>query len=315
MVAQRTLSPLWLLVLATTQFAAPLSKIWAEEPLGVSQRAASELAFSGVHDSARGKRSFSSLGSKQASLEQEPQHPLRPLLIEARQALEYIEQEVQDYTCTLVKRERIAGKLLPQETLFAKVLHGKGEVGEEASSSDCVYLRYDSPAALSGREVLFKRGGAPHELLVRNGGQRLAFLTLELDPTCALAMRGTRYPVTEFGIKRLVERMIRLGEKELEHAECEVRIDEQATLDGRRNRCIEVLHPQRRDYFVYHIARIYIDQELQLPVRFEAYDWPNEPGAEPPVLEEYSYGNIQLNVGLSPEDFQRDHPDYSFSRR
>ena len=50
-------------------------------------------------------------------------------------------------------------------------------------------------------------------------------------------------------------------------------------------------------------------------MRFEAYDWPNEPGAEPPVLEEYSYGNIQLNVGLSPEDFQRDHPDYSFSRR
>ncbi|MEZ6074343.1 MAG: hypothetical protein R3C56_01320 [Pirellulaceae bacterium] len=129
MVAQRTLSPLWLLVLATAQFAAPLSKIWAEEPLGVSQRAASELAFSGLHDSARGKHSFGSLGSKQASLEQESQHPLRPLLVEARQALEYIEQEVQDYTCTLVKRERIAGKLLPQETLIAKVLHGNDEVG------------------------------------------------------------------------------------------------------------------------------------------------------------------------------------------
>ncbi|MEZ6148621.1 MAG: hypothetical protein R3C09_00745 [Pirellulaceae bacterium] len=77
----------------------------------------------------RGKRSFSSLGSKQASLEQEPQHPLRPLLIEARQALEYIEQEVHDYTCNLVKRERIAGELLPQETLFAKVLHGNDKLG------------------------------------------------------------------------------------------------------------------------------------------------------------------------------------------
>ncbi|MCA9183318.1 MAG: DUF1571 domain-containing protein [Planctomycetales bacterium] len=281
----------------------------------MSPRAASELAFSGLNDSARGKRSFGSLASKQALPGQESQHPLRPLLVEARQALAYIEQEVHDYTCNLVKRERIEGKLLPQETLFAKVLHGNGELEDEASSSDCIYLRFDSPATVSGREILFKLGGEPSKLLVRNGGHRLAFLTLELDPTCALAMRGTRYPVTEFGIKRLVERMIRLGEKELEHAECEVRTDEQATLDGRRCRCIEVLHPQRRDYFAFHLARIYIDEELQLPVRFEAYDWPTEPGAEPPVLEEYSYRNIQLNVGLGIDDFRRNNPEYSFSRR
>ena len=315
MVAQRPLSPLGLLILVTTQLTAPLSKIWAEEPPSVSQRAASEVAFSISNDSARDKHSLSSLASEQASPDPVSQHPLQPLLVEARQALEYIEQEVHDYTCTLVKRERIDGKLLPQETLFAKVLHGNGHPGEEASSPDCIYLRFDSPAALSGREILFKRDGEPLKLLVRNGGQRLAFLTLELEPTCALAMQGNRYPVTEFGIKQLVERMIRLGEKELDHAESEVRIDEQATLDGRRYRCIEVLHPQRGDHFAYHLARVYIDEELQLPVRFEAYDWPNEPGAEPPMLEEYSYRNIQLNVGLSSDDFHRNNPEYSFSRR
>ncbi len=315
LVAQHTLCTFCLLSLVIAQLASPISRVSGQESPGRSSVNANEFVSSNLNSSSRGKLSSDRLSSILFSSELESQHPLQPLLAEARQALKRIEQDVHDYTCTLVKRERIAGKLLPQETLFAKVLHGDAEQEAERRSPDCLYLQFHSPAAVRGREILFKNGGEPLELLVRNGGRRLAFLTLVLEPTCPMAMQGNRYPVTDFGIKRLVERMIRLGEKELEYGECDVHVEEQATHDGRPCRTIEVLHPVRREHFIYHLARIYVDEELQLPVCFEAYDWPSESEAEPPLLEKYSYRNIKLNVGLSSDDFQRNNPNYSFSRR
>jgi hypothetical protein len=51
-----------------------------------------------------------------------------------------------------------------------------------------------------------------------------------------------------------------------------------------------------------------------LPVRFEAYDWPTEEGAEPYLLEEYTYQDLQLNVGLSEIDFSPENAAYAFGR-
>lgn len=244
-------------------------------------------------------------------------HPLEPLLALANDAAARIDSELQDYTCTLVKRERVDGKLLPQETLFAKVRRS-APASNEGSGGGChtqLYLRFEAPGHLSGREILFPCPESADHLLVRNGGSRLAFVTLQLTPTCPLAMRGNRYPVTEFGIERLVQRMIELGEKELIHDECEVTIKNGINVDGRSCQSIEVLHPVPREHFIYHIARIYVDDELQFPIRFEAYDWPTEQNGEPELIEDYTYRNLQINVGLTTDDFRRDHPAYKFSRR
>jgi hypothetical protein len=126
-------------------------------------------------------------------------------------------------------------------------------------------------------------------------------------------MRGNRYPITEFGIQRLVERMLLLGEQELKHQECEVQVDESHLVAERVCRRIEVRHPVRRPHFAYHLARIYVDEELQLPIRFEAYDWPTDESNEPLLIEDYTYSDLRVNVGLSDRDFAAEHPDYLFS--
>ena len=51
------------------------------------------------------------------------------------------------------------------------------------------------------------------------------------------------------------------------------------------------------------MVRVFIDQELGLPIRFEAFDWPKHPGSEPELIEEYSYMHLKLNVGLRDIDF------------
>jgi hypothetical protein len=147
-------------------------------------------------------------------------HPIMPMLQMAREASQRINRDLLDYTCTLIKHERVDGELLPAETIYAKVRHLSQSSRAAISSVQpfSVYLRFDSPRHLCGREILYHHTGNDDPLLVRNGGQRLAFITLQLAPDCPLAMRGNRYPITQFGIQRLVERMLLLGEQELKAA-------------------------------------------------------------------------------------------------
>jgi hypothetical protein len=51
------------------------------------------------------------------------QHPLQPALELAQRGLSQLRSTIKDYSCTMVKRERIDGKLNDHEYMFAKVRH------------------------------------------------------------------------------------------------------------------------------------------------------------------------------------------------
>ena len=42
------------------------------------------------------------------------------------------------------------------------------------------------------------------------------------------------------------------------------------------------------------------------------YDWPREAGGQPELIEEYTYRDLKLNIGLTDEDFSTQNPDYHF---
>ncbi len=52
--------------------------------------------------------------------------------------------------------------------------------------------------------------------------------------------------------------------------------------------------------------------ELNVPIRYESYDWPTEKGGEPILVEEYTYLNLKLNNGLTDLDFDVNNPKYQF---
>ncbi len=230
--------------------------------------------------------------------------------------------EVKDYTCTLVRRERVHGKLMPEQTVFAKVRH------ESGSEPGCMslYMRFNTPEGVHGREILFsnreKSSDDSLKLLVRNGGKRMAFLTAEIAPTSKLAMHGNRYPITEFGLRRLIERMILFGEKEKSLQGGKLLVRSNVELDGVRCTLIEVGHESADDGSDYHIARVLIDEQLQLPIHFSSYTWPDVFKAEdkgdkpiPVLVESYTYRDLKLNVNLCDQDFDRNNPEYKFSKR
>ena len=64
----------------------------------------------------------------------------------------------------------------------------------------------------------------------------------------------------------------------------------------------------------FHKTRFFIDEQLAVPIRFEAYDWPAAAGTEPELVEEYTYHELRVNVGLGDRDFNYRNPDYGFPR-
>ena len=93
-----------------------------------------------------------------------------------------------------------------------------------------------------------------------------------------------------------------------------------AKIENRVCTCIEVMHPVPRRNFLFHVARIYIDDELNIPIRYEAYDWPENNGGqlvavEENLTEEYTYLNLKLNNGFTNADFDIRNPNYQFGAK
>lgn len=239
-------------------------------------------------------------------------HPLDPALAIARDGLEHIQKNVADYECVLIKRERVGNTLNDEEWMHAKVRCRKVEDGRTTTPLS-VYLKFIKPEAVKGQEVLWVEGKNNNKLLGHQGG-RLGKLTpsVWLDPHGPIAMRGNRYPITEAGIENLVVKLLEKGERDRKRDECEVKFYEDAKINKRPCLLIEVKHPTARPYFDFHIAQIYIDKELNVPVRYAAYTWPETAGEKPLLLEEYTYVNMKMNVGLTDDDFDDHNKNYGF---
>jgi hypothetical protein len=82
---------------------------------------------------------------------------------------------------------------------------------------------------------------------------------------------------------------------------------------------IEVLHPKQEiavdgvtHRFDFHRAIIDIDLQWRIPIHYASYLWPEQPDGEPVLDEEFTYENLELNIGFSDEDFDPNNPAYDY---
>jgi hypothetical protein len=243
-------------------------------------------------------------------------HPLVAPLTMAHDTLNRLDREVGDYTCVLVRRERIRGRLSSYEHIFAKVRRQQVRDGEIVIPFS-IYLCFLAPARIKDREIIYVAGRNNGEMIARRGGTgNLKSLTMWLDPRGERVARSSKWPVTDFGIGRLSEMLIVAGRQaldfDLDRNECTVRNIDGAKINGRAARCTQITFPVRREHLEFHIGRIFIDEQLQLPVRLAYYTWPLDDGGKPRLMGEYNYTKIKLNVGLTDRDFDEKNPDYGF---
>lgn len=228
------------------------------------------------------------------------EHPLAPVLRWAKEGLPAIEA-LADYSATLVRRERVRGKLSGYEYMAIKIRHHPFSV----------YACFQSPAAIKGQEVIYIAGQNEGNMWAHKA--RMA-VTMSIHPEGMVAMSGRNYPLTEIGLVNLVRRLVEVGQQDVNYDGCEVKYFTQAKVSQRPCTVIQVMHPTQRDVFRFHLARVFVDDELKVPIRYEAYDWPREPGGEPELLEEYTYLDLKLNNGFTDEDFSTLNPAYHFEQ-
>jgi hypothetical protein len=238
----------------------------------------------------------------------EKQHPLKPAIDIARAALVNSQKNINDYTATLVKRERIDGILGDSEYIYIKVRNGK------PSTPFSTYMYFVKPAIAKGREVIYVQGQNQNKMCAHEGGTGLkaAIPDLWLDPDGFLAMKGQRYPITEIGLENLMVQLIARAERDMKAGMCKVQFRKCAKINNRICTVIQVKHPAKRAPYDFHVAQIFIDDELQVPVRYVSYDWPETPGAPAKLIEEYTYLNVKLNNGFKDIDFDINNPNYNF---
>ena len=240
--------------------------------------------------------------------DKEPDHELDPALEVARLGLEKLRADVSDYKALMVKQERLNKELLDEEFMQVKVRHGNAD----QDVNKAFYVRHVKPASMAGQEAIWVENQNDGKLIGHGSGlQKL--ITVNLKPDSWLAMRGNRYPITELGIETLLIRMIEKGEKSRKHeAACQVDYSRDLKINGNPATKITITHPEKHRDLEFHVAKIYIDDKLQLPVGYEGYTWPEKEGGEPLLIERYFYQDLEINPGLTELDFDPQNPEYEY---
>ncbi|MEZ6056977.1 MAG: DUF1571 domain-containing protein [Planctomycetaceae bacterium] len=225
-------------------------------------------------------------------------HPLIPALKIAAESLIEVEK-VRDYTSTLIKNELVGRKTIETKIQLKFREAPKG-----------VYLKFIEPNA--GREVIYQPTVSGGNLQVHETGLAALIGTLSLEPTGATAMADNRHPVTEIGIKQMLELVVDQWLKETKLAEPKVNFYPNAKIGNLSCRVVEVTHASKETGASFHITRLYIDSETKLPVRIQNYDFPARAKQKPEVVEDYFYTELRTNVGLTDLDFDVRNPAYKF---
>ena len=231
------------------------------------------------------------------------EHPLEPIIRWGKASAEKL-RLLEGYTCTLVRRERLGGKLRRPRWFALKVRH----------QPFAVYLGSRERNGRRGDEAIFIEG-RNDDMMWAHADRYRHLGTVSLYPDGRRAMKEARYPITEVGILNLIERLVEVAEKDLKYDECEVKVYDSAKLQSRPCWCITVTHPIRRRHFRFHLARVWIDQQLCVPVRYESYTWPREPGGRPVLMEEYTHLNFQFNPRFDDSDFDIRSAEYDFREK
>lgn len=238
-------------------------------------------------------------------------HPLQKTIEYAKSRSNYIRNHIRDYTCQLVKRERIDGRLQPYQLAAVKFRREREAKDGDDQMPMAVMMEFQAPKSVKGRTVLYVDGENEGLVLVKKGG-RGAFKNVELkiDPRGKIARRESNYAITDVGfdkiMDRLVDRVTADIERDPDGSNTKVSYFRGAKVKDRVCTHIQVLHPEDRGGVEFYRASLYVDDELHVPIRLVVYGWPQEDDKKNlPLIEEYNYVNLKLNVGLDDEQFEK----------
>lgn len=241
------------------------------------------------------------------------QPTMADVLAKAEAALKAMRSDLTDYTARFVKQELdTSGKLGPVNEIELKVQTRFRDDKDDAPRR--AYLRFAAPDSLAGREVIWGEDLYDGKMAVHEVGMLFQLKTIWLDPNGMIAMQGQRFPISEIGLVKLVEKLIERGRQDVDNPDISIEITSDHTFDDRPAELIRVLRSNPSgEADDFSLAEITVDNERQMIVQYRAFGWPVE-GPIRPLLESYGYYDLKTNVGLTDADFDTKNPQYAFPR-
>jgi hypothetical protein len=201
---------------------------------------------------------------------------------------------VESYTAIVHKQQRVAGKLLPEETIFMKF-----------RKPFSMYLKW-MEAPYKGSELLYVVGWNENRVRAhRDGFWR--FIVRDLDPRDPELMAGNLRPVTDIGIGELIKSVAVNVRSAIDAGYISVSQQGEETVYGRKTRILDVVLPSGTvgGYGGYRLV-INQDIESKLLLRISVYDRGGQ------RVESYGYEDLKLDAVLTDADFDPGNPDYHF---
>jgi hypothetical protein len=230
---------------------------------------------------------------------------LSEALASAHEALNHIERDVHDYSAVIVKQERIGSKLV-KTVMFAKIR-------EKPFSVYLNMLDRSDDQSVKGREVIYVDGRNKNCLQVHTLGFIASRLgTMSLDTKGRLAMLGERYPITEIGVANLCRQLIKRGESAPDPSRATAKRYRHARINDRACYLLEIMIPAPEKQNWGYLARVFVDDEYQFPLRVEVFELPLDRGKGPQLIEEYTYLDLKVNNGYTDADFDTKNRQYKF---
>ena len=203
-----------------------------------------------------------------------------------QRCLEHYQGLYGDYTCTLIKQERINGSLKHEQAIEVKFL-------QEPFSVAMKWIK--NPPI--GEAVIYVEGKYNGDMLVKPRGLLYSLAgTVRRKPDSKQAMQNTLRPVNDFGLERSLENLLAVYRQAKANDDLKEACGGFAKVDGRQTVVLVRYLPPTQDYPAWKTVT-YIDVERLLPVCIEGYDWDGE------LACRYIYNDVKFNVGLTDDDF------------
>jgi hypothetical protein len=216
--------------------------------------------------------------------------------------------DVDNYTCTFDKQERIEGDLSNLQQQFIKIRHQPFSVYFKVEKGDV------------GREILYPISPEDGRMIVKlpDFGGRIP--ALKLNPNSSRAMAESRYPITMAGIKELTKMTLEVRQHDLKLGnQIHTVLRDDRTFDSRPVYAYEMTYASPKANKTYRKCVLYIDKQLMVPVYVKNHTWADAVKGsdlnnldDTTLIEYYSFRGIKLNAGLHTMDFDPANKDYPF---
>lgn len=202
---------------------------------------------------------------------------------------------VGNYTAVFHKQQRVAGELLPAETILLKC----------RKKPFSLYMKWIAEPH-KGSELLYATGWNEDRARAHTGGI-LRFITHNLDPRHPGLMANNLRPVTSTGIGFLLETVATDMRKAIKAGELTFTERAAEEVYGRKTRLLEVVFPKERAKD-YEGRRYVVNQDIdsRILVKIRVYDGDDR------LVEGYGYENLVLDAPLVDADFDPKNPEYHF---